>query len=190
MIICEGPDGAGKSTLVAHLADKFGLEVGKRGVANRDELYKVTRQDTYTHLAHAVSGQDPVKILDRLFYSEFVYAPVVGRPCEFNAFEAAYVKRVLDAVGCPVIVCLPPYATVARNADQGHQMAGVKEGLKYIYRHYADSARLPWPDNTIWYDYTMDTFDFASLAEVEEEIDGYLKRRKDREAWAVLTGMN
>lgn len=50
MVIVEGCDGTGKTTLVEALSVDLGLRVGQRATRNRDELYKVTRQDTYTAL--------------------------------------------------------------------------------------------------------------------------------------------
>lgn len=181
MVVIEGPDGAGKTTLMKHLAERFVLDVGKRGVANRDELYKVTRQDTYRALGMAVTGGAP-QIWDRLFVSEFVYADIVGRPCEFSSTERDFVVRVMNALRFPMIVCLPPYEVVRENAGAAHQMKGVKEGLGNIYLEYREGA-LPWPDNVVHYDYTGRTDGYATLEEVEEEIEGYLGDRKARESW-------
>lgn len=183
MIVVESCDGTGKTTLVNHLADKYGLEVGKRGVANRDELYKVTRQDTYRALSNAVLGKSAPEIYDRLFVSEFVYADIVGRPNEFSEYEMHYVVRILNSLGCPVIACLPPFDVVAENAARAHQMAGVNDNLAKIYARYAHDD-LPWPEGVLWYDYTGSNPNFASLADIEEEIEGYLAERKGREAWA------
>lgn len=182
MVVVEGPDGAGKSVLVNQLADRFGLEVGQRGVVNRDELYKVTRQDTYRALALEVQGTKPPCIWDRLFVSEFVYADIVGRPCEFSIFEASYVKSVMDVLSFPMIACLPPFEVVRENVAQAHQMKGVKEGLDKIYDRY-DHAALPWPDNLLWYDYTGSHKHWATLDDIEEEVAGYLQSRMEREAW-------
>lgn len=173
----------GKSTLVNHLVAKFGLEVGARGVANRDELYKVTRRDTYSALAWAVRARGNPLIWDRLFVSEFVYHDVVDRPCEFSDFERHYVLDVMNALAFPMIVCLPPWETVQANVEGTHQMKGVKEGLHEIYNRY-ENWKLPWPQNTIWYDYTgQRNHEYATLDEVEDEVAGYLEQRKERQAW-------
>lgn len=181
MIVCEGPDGAGKSTLVEHLAEMFDLAIGERGVANRDHLYKVTRQDTYKALSMGVLGSQP-RIWDRLFVSEFVYADLVGRPCEFSQAEAEFIVATMNALAFPMIVCLPPLDVVKENVAKAHQMKGVNEHLSGIYFTY-DQGILPWPENLIYYDYTGHNKDFASLDEVEDEVAGYLKTRKEREAW-------
>lgn len=181
MIVVEGPDGAGKSTLVKHLSEKFGLEIGERGVANRDFLYKVTRQDTYRALSEAVKGDTPVKIWDRLWISEYVYHGIhPGRPCEFTESDTVLIRNLMNALACPFIVCLPPYQTVAENVAAVHQMEGVKGAVKEIYGHYVD-GELPWPLTTFHYDYTTDP---GSIFAVENIVSHYLQRRKEREVWS------
>ena len=181
MVIVEGPDGGGKSTLVGHFRDVFGLKVGERGVANRDFLYKVTRGDTYRALSLAVHGTERPLVWDRLFVSEFVYHDInPRRPCEFSHFERDFVMEVLNALKCPVIVCLPPFDVVKENAMNAHQMDGVKNSLWRIWEAYA-MGDLPWPENHIYYDYTHQIPNSATLTEVEEEIEGYITERHRRQ---------
>lgn len=152
LIVCEGPDGAGKSTLVDTLSDDLGLEIGVRGVADRSKLYEVTRRDTYTALSEAVKGNAKPKIWDRLFFSELVYAPMAGRTSEFDQEESIIIKRVMQSIGCPVIVCLPPWETVKKNVEGTEQMAGVHENLESIYQAYTSLfSGMSW---IMWYDYT------------------------------------
>lgn len=183
MIVIEGPDGGGKTTLVNHLCKHFMLTVGERATSNRDHLYKVTRRDTYFHLSQAVSGKSPARVLDRLFVSEFVYADIVGRPCEFSGFERQFVVDIMNAVGFPMVVCLPSYEVVRDNALKEHQMGGVKQNLETIYLRYKEGI-LPWPENVLWYDYSGQSPGFATLDDIREEVGGYLEERKARQAWS------
>lgn len=136
MIIVEGPDGAGKSTLVKQLCLDLDLTVGERAVKNRDELWKSTRQDTYTALSEAVGGNQPVKVWDRLFFSEFVYHRVVGRECEFTLQDEVLIRKVLNALVCPIIFCLPPFPAVKENVLKDKQMDGVVDNIVEIYDKY------------------------------------------------------
>lgn len=152
MFIVEGPDGAGKSTLVSQLQADLGLDIGKRAVSDRSKLYEVTRRDTYTALSEGVNAHEAPKIWDRLFFSEMVYAPIVGRPCEFSFEEQIFIKRVIGAMGCPIIICRPPLVTVEENVLKADQMSGVKENITGIYKAYGSVAEtMPW---VVWYDYT------------------------------------
>lgn len=158
MIIVEGPDGAGKTTLVQELVREFDFMVGERAVADRDKLYTVTRQDTHTALARAILTAEkdgPACIWDRLFYSEMVYAPVVGRPIEFAVEERLWIRRIIEAAQFPVILCLPPRDTVRANSWKDDQMPGVKEGIDNIWDAYARMANDEFfPQSVMMYDYS------------------------------------
>lgn len=183
MIIVEGPDGAGKSTLVQELCDHFPLTVGERGVTDRHKLYEVTRQDTYTALAAAVKGNQYPQIWDRLFFSEMVYAPVIGRECEFSLDEQNFVRRILKTLACPVIVCLPPWDVVKQNVHGTDQMDGVHENLQQIYEAYHEVfENMPW---VLWYDYTgeIDLPAYQDQGSIIKAVRVYLDRREDR-SWS------
>jgi thymidylate kinase len=182
MIIVEGPDGAGKTTLVHKLAQELGLMVGKRATDNRDLLYKVTRQDTYTALAGAVSGHEPTRIWDRLFFSELVYAPVMGREVEFSVSERVFVKRVLAAIACPIIVCYPPLDVVQENVKKQRQMEGVNLNITQIHTAYGTMFREVRHPFLVWHDYSG-RLQGGSVMDVDQlvrECLHYLDKKKER----------
>lgn len=182
MIIVEGPDGAGKSTLVERLCKLYGLEVGKRGTTDRDLLWTVTVPDTMRALRWAVGGHMNTMIWDRLYYSDFVYAPIQGRAIAFNDSQQVHVDAIIEALRPPIIVCLPPWAVVAGNVGKDHQMPGVMENFGEIYGRYQNmafrtgDALKPFPDHRIIYDYTDD----ESYDKVLNEIEDYLENRQER----------
>lgn len=181
MIIIEGSDGAGKTTLVNKLAEELGLEIGQRATSDRDKLYTVTRQDTYRALAHAVEGHKAPYIWDRLFYSEMIYAPVVGRQMEFTLGEQTWVRRVLAAIGIPVVVCRPPLEVVKENTSRTHQMDLVADNIDAIYRSYT-GAFIGHP-HVMWFDYTntYDMGEYHTYSELVERLSHYIRSRGERE---------
>lgn len=198
MIILEGPDGSGKSTLAKKIQEQFNFKVGERGVADRDKLYEVTRKDTHRALAYAVEANGKPLIWDRLFYSDFVYAPVQGRDIAFTPHEQYWVQAMIDLLCCPIIVCLPSLVEVEKNITKEKQMVGVSENIGKIWRAYStlflENGLFHKPNifPAMWYDYTGEFQ--AKKAEGQPITDSveaicagigeYQELRKEREAWA------
>lgn len=134
--------------------------------------------DTYRALALAVLGHDPVYLWDRLYFSELFYHKYVDRPCQFNEAHQAHIERVLVALECPIILCLPPFEVVKENVKVEDQMDGVNDNIANIWsdyeRHYG-AGLFPHP-NTHVYDYTQT----GAYGYVQSLVSGYLHRRKDR----------
>lgn len=185
MIVVEGPDGGGKTTLVRKICSQWGLLEGERGVPDRDKLYTVTRQDTYRALSMAVGGEAPVKVWDRLFISELVYSGVMNRPCEFSTSESGFIHEILKALRCPVIFCIPPVEVVKENITKDKQMIGVADNIDYIWGKYRGLADI-WCSQSpryIEYDYT-DRLEKWEWSRVQSRINDYLGERTAR-TWSM-----
>lgn len=180
MILVEGCDGTGKTTLVQSLKQDLGLSVGQRGTANRDELYKVTRPDTYTALANAVGGYHSPYIWDRLGpISDPIYSRVMGRDCAFKRSEIEYFKHIAEAVKFPIIICHVPLEVAEENQLQSHQMEGVDANYPFLHGLY-EGVRdhlLTWKPSCHVYDYRVK----GAYDELLEKMKTYLINRNDRE---------
>lgn len=188
MILVEGPDGAGKTTLVNQLALSYGLPIGARGTSNRDLLWTVTVPDTFRALKECVGGKGAPVIWDRLYYSDFVYAPLWATPRDvaFNASQQSFIDRIIEAARFPIIVCLPRRQTVLQNIrGERHQMPGVVERAEAIYDEYRNMYKgeglKPFPDHRIRYDYDTEEDSDYGLDHVKKEIKDYLEEREERQ---------
>lgn len=194
MIIVEGPDGAGKTTLVERLCEQFGLDVGERATSDRDKLYEVTRQDTYTALSDELSGREPAYVWDRLYFSELVYYSVVGRKCEFSTEEQQFIERQLALFRCPVIWCMPKLDVVLNNvAAEKHQMKGVRENIEKIWAEYRAISQVyaARDSRTVstCFDYTgeLDRYEgetshrYSSYDQLGFIVEGWLEHREMRQ---------
>src|SRR5262245_32407171 len=180
MIIVEGPDGAGRTTLVHTLLEEYPqLKLGVRGVSDRTELWKSTVGDTFRALSEAVHNKQTY-LWDRLFYSEFIYAPATDRQIAFNGYQQTFITRMIREIRCPVIVCWLPLEVCLENLDHQRQMKGVRENYPRIWQqyhdHFEDGGFFPY--HTVQYDYR----DKTAYHTVTTFLDEYL-RHKERLAW-------
>lgn len=179
MIILEGCDGTGKTTLARSLSDELHLSLGLRGTPNRDELYKVTTQDSYKALAHAVEGYHPPYIWDRLGpFSDPIYSRVMGRDYAFSGYELQYFKRMMQALRCPVIMCHVPLDVAELNQEKEHQMDGVSDNFPFIHGMYEMLADASNDLSGFFvYDYRVE----GAYIQVKDKIQHYMNLRQERE---------
>lgn len=174
MIVIEGPDGSGKSTLARQVAEEFNLVVEHTGGPSGDK-----RHQTYVRLGRAVGGFDRPFVYDRFMMSEAIYGRLLrkGVGSQFTAYEEGYVVGVLNALQCPVILCLPPLDVCSHhfeaNLDVGDDQAGVGKQLPAIWQAYENTRQIgPW---TTVYDYTR-----TVMPPIMETIQDYLTTRRQR----------
>ena len=150
IIICEGPDFAGKTTLTNDLMQKY-----------RNHVYihcAVTPNILSLHTNAIRSAlklsQDFTVIIDRLHYSELVYGPIFrnGVSYDVKKFDEYYTSSSFSNIEIYKILCLPPKEIVLegfkKRAAQGGEMF---DTVEKVYDEYAKNP-LGW---TI-YDWTKD----------------------------------
>lgn len=149
VIILEGPDGGGKSSLAVYLSEQLGVDLSDESklpvqtrnlpaFRSRDAVRKRTYQ---AMMREAVAKRDPL-IYDRLFWSELIYSEVHGRECAFNYAEQRMIARFMLALEVPLVFCLPSFNTVKKGILNFEQMDGVARNITDIYAKYALMAKM------------------------------------------------
>ena len=180
MILVEGPNGGGKTTLVRHLADKHRLLIAdmKRDLHRPpDTSPEGQRERVYTFLAQALMGNSPVRIVDRLYFSELVYGHLWRYKVAFTDQEQLMIEQVMEAMSIPVIFCIPPVSICRENVEGVEsQHEKVLPTLDAIYGMY-DNIALGRPDLVYRYDYTQGD---EALEYIDTHVAAYLDFRKER----------
>lgn len=170
MIILEGPDGGGKTTLLNKLTRATGLPAHERASHStkgpRDDLFLWTDNDIRTW------HSQPLSIYDRHpLTSEHIYGPTVRgeiRPgFELTNPAIAHMRRYLRRHAL-VILCLPPLETVRQNVTGDFdQMAGVLDNIDHIYECYRMMYQI-WPldSHIARYNYLADDDDEQGYARI------------------------
>ena len=197
MIIVEGPDGAGKTTLVRQLTHDVGLQAAT-AVENRDrDLRKNPRERAYAGLAQAVGG-GTVVVHDRFFWSELIYGKVLRGESQFSVVEQFRMMNLLKGMRCPIFFCLPPYEkTVPALKENPPQLEGWDQEKAYqIWELYQSAMQVAANRiDSVWgYDYTgyftqpdgngrnLHTNVFLDYDQVKKYVEDYLKERRE---WTI-----
>lgn len=171
MILLEGPDGSGKTSLMSTLLDRFpGIEEHERASTSKggpvDNIFDWAWNDLITW------DQQPLSFYDRHpLFSEPIYGPTVRNSLD-SRFEDYHgedmaLKTINESL---IILCLPDIDTVRNNvySNLDDQMSGVVLHINSIYEQYRKlKDALYRRRNVFWYDYNRPG-DLENLTKVVE----------------------
>lgn len=142
--ILEGPDGAGKSTLAETL---------KGGVWHHS--YYPDLREMFTQSVLSITGPD--LCVDRMYYSELVYAPIYHKMPQRYGNMTRMLDRVIMGYDRVVVMCLPDYETCYKAWSSGREEMVTDEAeFKKIYDAY---TKLTINTPHVYYDWTKESVD-------------------------------
>jgi hypothetical protein len=157
VIIVEGPDGGGKTTLLKGLEEATSMPVAPRAVNSDGRGLTDLREYVLEHL------RQPWRplLLDRFaLISGPIYGAHTGMASPNTPFADAeflqYAEALLASVRPIIIYCLPPLETVLQNLEHDSESQGVVEDhiTAIYYQYVARFARDSAAGMAMLYDYT------------------------------------
>ena len=172
MIIVEGPDGAGKSTLIQTLVKDLGLPIAPRVVSKDAEVLVDLSQWVDENLNRGFQKT----IFDRhRLISEPIYGPVLRKQQQPGFTDrhrmSDWMFRFYNLE--PILIyCLPPIEVVKKNIEGDVENRVVWDHIEGIYAGYVARASIDFrlAKHVFMYDYTMETMSNHNLTSIKDTI--------------------
>lgn len=166
MIIIEGPDGSGKTTLIRQIQEQYpDLQVAPRVVSKQTEAMVDMQEWVNINLSLGVQ----YTLFDRYrLISEFIYGPILRKEQQpgFTSMTWAWHSlRRFQQLRPLIIYCMPPLEVVMQNIAGDPDNDRVWDHIMQIYTAYVQRATLDaLNNNALIYDYTTDGQETDPLA--------------------------
>lgn len=161
IIILEGPDGSGKTTL-AHVLMEHGYKYIHNGPPSEKNLAALY----IGQIAAAYASGKPT-VFDRLHLGERVYGPIMREKSLLDIDDEKAIERLTEAIDIQIVLCLPPWRVVLENWIQNskNEYVDTMQALKKIYDAYVELWYSGRPYVT--FDYTRHTVNSFARALME-----------------------
>jgi hypothetical protein len=151
MIILEGPDAAGKTTLIQRLSGDLGVPIAQKLIGHDTQPLMDERSWVYASLEGGFKRQ----LYDRHWLiSEPIYGPVLGRQFGKGLFDhesMQFLNQRLHGIQPITIWCLPDLATVIENLSGDKDNEVIFDHIEQIYESYwYEMARWPASNSRVW----------------------------------------
>lgn len=139
IIIIEGPDGAGKTTLANKLSEQTGYPILHRTKPKSEEEKQVMMGE---YLQIVKTGRNV--IFDRCWYSEMVYGPVMRDRSVIDYPQMYALEKRLAKQGALIIYCTDSVAALwMRSQKRGESYVKDKETFNEICKRYDELFDVP-----------------------------------------------
>ena len=173
MIVVEGPDGAGKTTLIEKLAKEFELPISPK-LVNSDMSTNMSKKLWCEN--NVGRGFNPTLFDRHCLISEPIYNSVTKQSTEpgFGNVQWYTTMMTMFYKTChPLIIyCLPSYTIVRDNVRHDHhQPLRVQKSIRKIYAQYVAKAAADVPlAGAMVYDYTFNDTE-SIFRQVEQAVE-------------------
>lgn len=137
VVILEGPDGGGKTTLARWLRDQRGYQIVKTNAPSPKE--NVFKSYTDSLLAAVESGQPTV--LDRHYLGEGIYGPLLRGEDRLGRQGRDLLERLIVARGVKLVICSPPWAKLVKGWAGKDDLLKRQAQLRQVRQAYLSEAR-------------------------------------------------
>ena len=135
IIILEGPDGGGKSTL-ARQYEVQGFNIIK---TNAPKPGEDVLRSYHESLSLAIAGGVPTAF-DRHYLGECIYGPLLRGEDRLGARGKAIVEETIGDYGVKLIICLPPWDALRAGWASKSDLVTDEDTLKRIAERYREEA--------------------------------------------------
>ena len=136
MIILEGPDGGGKSTLAARLHRDYDYAIVKTGPPALDE----DTTAAYLSALYTALARPGLTIFDRLHLGEAIYGPLLRSTDRMGASGLKVIERAIAENGVRLIICVPPWEILMAGWRSKYDLLKNETQLRYVYEAYLGHA--------------------------------------------------
>jgi hypothetical protein len=137
VVILEGPDGGGKTTLARWLRDQRGYQIVKTNAPSPKE--NVFKSYTDSLLAAVESGQPTV--LDRHYLGEGIYGPLLRGEDRLGRQGRDLLERLIAACGVRLVICSPPWAELVKGWAGKDDLLKRQAQLRQVRQAYLSESR-------------------------------------------------
>lgn len=170
IIICEGTDGTGKTTLAQSIADNYGYHYHWFGKPDKGEAF-VTYLKEYFNLMDYTNV-----VMDRAHFSEDVYGPLFRDGSEFTDMQREKLEAMLGSSVVVVLCTLPDKVIKGNLAKTPEDLHHDKEPdiIAAKYRDVLYATAFP----VLAYDFRTHTVEqLMGQVAVKQSMDSYVASR-------------
>lgn len=136
VVVLEGCDGGGKSTLANWLHNTHDYAIVKTGPPAPAGNLTVT----YLDALHAAIREPGRTVFDRCHLGEAVYGPILRGADRIGVEGLAAIERVIAKHSVRLIICAPPWETLVVGWRGKEDLVKNEATLRTVYERYLEEA--------------------------------------------------